>query len=67
MIDITDYTEKCFADGLGECRVLSETITTECNATCPFYKPKGCNDWVRIDTKTSVYLLTPEEYERSFK
>lgn len=68
MIDITDYKERCFADAMGVCRVLTENIAFECNATCPFYKPKGCREWVRINTSTKVWLLTPEEYaERSTK
>lgn len=67
MIDITKSTEKCFADSLGECRVLSETISLECNASCPFYKPIGCREWVRINTKAKAWLLTPEEYEERFK
>lgn len=67
MIDITEYTERCFADRMGVCSVLVETITDECNATCPFYKPKGCREWVRINTDAKAWLLTPEEYEERSK
>ena len=67
MIDITNIKDKCFADSLGECRVLSSTISLECNASCPFYKPKGCEQWIRINTKSRAWIMPPEEYERSAK
>lgn len=28
---------------------------------CPFYKPEGCKDWVRLDRPNSVVLIPPEE------
>lgn len=28
---------------------------------CPFYKPEGCADWIRIDKGASVEMYTPEE------
>ena len=62
MIDLTTCTDKCFADSFGTCRVLIRTAKN-CNATCPFYKPKGCKDWVRMTAGDKVLLLTPEEYE----
>lgn len=62
MIDLTTCTDKCFANSLGTCRVLT-TTAENCTATCPFYKPKGCRDWIRMVAGDRVLLLTPEEYE----
>ena len=28
---------------------------------CPFYKPRGCEDWVRIDHGEVIHLYEPEE------
>lgn len=61
MIDLTKCTERCYADDMGECRILNGF--NECNAGCPFYKPRGCKDWVRVGTN----LYTPEEYEEKNK
>lgn len=63
MIELTKCTDKCFAESLGQCRVLSQTKADGCNYKCPFYKPVGCKEWVRIATDNGVWLLTPEEYE----
>ena len=62
MIDLTKCTEKCYADTMGTCCLLIE-MPSECNAECPFYKPRGCKDWVRVGTA----LYTPEEYEERNK
>lgn len=29
---------------------------------CPFYKPEGCKDWVRIEDEDGINLIPPEEY-----
>lgn len=58
MIPIT-YEEKCYALLQGQCVVLEVTNCTE----CPFYKPVGCEDWVRLDIEGLPYLLSPEDYE----
>ena len=60
MIDITERPEKCYAMVMGQCVVL---IRTECEG-CRFYKPKDCEDWVRVDKDGKEYLMTPEEQER---
>lgn len=62
MIDLTDCHERCYADQMGKCYILNE-IAYRCNASCPFYKPRGCKDWVRIGNN----LHTPEEYNERFK
>ena len=60
MIDITDRTTRCFAEVFNSCTVL---IRKECE-NCKYYKPKDCEDWVRVDKDGREYLMTPEEYER---
>lgn len=60
MIDITERPEKCYAMVLGQCVVLTRT---ECEG-CRFYKPRDCEDWVRVDKDGKEYLMTPEEQER---
>lgn len=49
------------------------SITVNCSALtiadeqcgscrCPFYKPSGCKDWIRIEDDDGVSLIPPEEY-----
>lgn len=61
MIELKDCTDRCFAEVMEQCGLLTEI--TNCDYTCPFYKPKGCRDWVRTDDK----LYAPEEYAETFK
>ena len=53
------YDEKCYAKIQGQCVVLTETNCTN----CPFYKPVGCEDWVKVNEHGTTYLLDPEEYD----
>lgn len=66
MIELTEYTEKCFAEIQGGCSLLSEHITASCGYKCPFYKPRGCRDWVRVERGRRIRLYTPEEYIEKF-
>ena len=59
MINLKDCTEKCFGLGFDNCTCLTET---QCEG-CVFYKPKECEDWVRVEHEDGTYLYTPEEYE----
>ncbi len=35
----------------------------ECgSADCPFYKPKGCKDWIRVEDEDGIIIIPPEEY-----
>lgn len=63
MVEITGMTDKCFASLYGGCAIL--TKLEDCGYRCPFYKPIGCEDWVRYETKDQIFLISPEEYERS--
>lgn len=60
MIIIEECTEKCYAKIAGQCTVL---IDTRCEG-CKFYKPKDCEDWVRVVMPDGEYLFTPEDYEK---
>lgn len=60
MIDLTECKDRCYADHMGKCGLLNTYVP--CNE-CPFYKPRGCRDWVRVKDK----LYAPEEYEERFK
>ena len=62
MIDITESTDKCFAIWAGVCSILTDKIKDDCTPQCPFYKPQGCEDWVRRKVKEKVWLIPPEEY-----
>lgn len=53
---------KCFANKGGNCTVTSDQIDGLCGTyRCEFYKPDGCTDWLRIDTKRMVKMYPPEE------
>lgn len=60
MIEISNIKEKCFAMYGGECFALSTHST--CNSRCPFYKPVGCEDWIRREIGEEIWLIPPEEY-----
>lgn len=35
----------------------------ECgSAECPFYKPRGCKDWIRVEDEDGIIIIPPEEY-----
>ena len=59
MIDIKDCKDKCFALVFNQCKILTETNCENCS----FYKPRRCEDWVRVVIDGRVMLYTPEEYE----
>lgn len=61
MIDLTLCDERCYAVCMGECTILNTLMP--CDYKCPFYKPTGCKDWVRVKDR----LYTPEEFEELFK
>lgn len=62
MIDITETNEKCFALWYDTCSILTDKTKEDCITQCPFYKPKGCEDWVRREVKERIWLIPPEEY-----
>jgi hypothetical protein len=60
MIEISKCKDPCFAQMHNGCKVL----TTECEGKrkCPFFKPEGCEDWIRVERNGKVWLVPPEEY-----
>lgn len=65
MIELHECIDRCFAELAGECDLLKEVEV--CDYTCPWYKPRGCKDWVRLKYHGQEMLCPPEEYERKFK
>lgn len=64
-MELTGVNEKCFAliedkKSGRACRALS-AIGEGCGSyRCPFYKPEGCKDWIRIEDETGVHIIPPE-------
>ena len=61
-INLKNINEPCFAKTkLGVCRVYG-LFQEGCGSyKCPFYKPAGCKEWVRIEDRTGINLIPPEE------
>ena len=62
-INLKQINEPCFA-AIGQkngCRVLSRTNDGCGTYRCPFYKPRDCKEWIRIDDRTGVNLIPPED------
>ena len=62
MLDITDSKEKCFAKWQGGCSIRVDYHPQICFPKCPFYKPQGCEDWVRREVRKKIWLIPPDEY-----
>ena len=62
MVEITNLDERCFAKIGDGCAIKNGVIN--CSPKCPFYKPRGCEDWVRRETKYEILLIPPEDYEK---
>ena len=62
-VDLKTIDDPCFAlIGRGEgCRVLIRMHERCGSYKCPFYKPKGCSDWVRFEDRTGVNLIPIED------
>ncbi len=62
-LNLKQVDEACFAS-IGRkngCRILMKTQPDCGTYRCPFYKPQGCRDWVRIDDMMGVNLIPPED------
>lgn len=64
-IDLKYTIDPCFA-AIGNkevtgCRLLHK-MPKSCNYKCPFYKPKDCKDWVRVEEGHYITIVPPEEY-----
>lgn len=62
-IDLKYVGDPCYAEMQGGgCRALSAKNNNCRTWRCPFYKPKLCKEWVRIEDRQGVNLVPPEEY-----
>ena len=60
MIEISKCKERCFASISDGCAILTK-MPIKCSPDCAFYKPQGCEDWIRQE-KDGIWLIPPEEY-----
>lgn len=67
-IDLTLCDAECCGlskrKGERTCVVLC-TEEPKCSTECPFYKPKGCHDWIKIEDSDGINLIPPEEYQKA--
>lgn len=64
-IDLKKTTDPCYAEMVHDgCRALSEKSKYCRSWKCPFYKPEGCKEWVRVEDKQGINIVPPEEYVR---
>lgn len=67
-IDLTQCHAPCalsFKQNGNSCSLLTR-YGKECgSAECPFYKPKGCKDWIRTEDDDGINIIPPEEYYAS--
>lgn len=62
-IDLKEVTEPCRALMHDGCSV-NTGLHKECGTyRCPFYKPEGCGDWIRVEDEEGINLIPPEEYK----
>lgn len=56
-----DRDGRCFGTGSHGCEIMTEPSIRCGSYRCPFYKPVGCEDWIKIEDLSCVILVTPEE------
>lgn len=63
-IDLKYVKDSCFAlaPRYGVCKLLTEQHEQCGSQKCPFYKPAGCKDWVRVEDKHGISIVPAEEY-----
>ena len=67
-VDLMRIDEKCFGESFkGLCRILTVKSDVCRTYKCPFYKPEGCEKWVRVEDSQGVNLVPPEEYENYYR
>lgn len=66
---LDEYSGPCCAlntfAGKKICDALMDALISEspaCNYTCPFYKPTGCKDWIRVEEGSQILIVPPEVY-----
>ena len=60
-INLVHTKEPCFALEMHMCAILTEKDRHCGTWKCPFYKPSGCEDWIRIEDGYGINLIPPEE------
>lgn len=62
-VDLKQTRQTCHAYTLsGDCASMT-SYHRECGSyRCPFYKPQGCKDWIRVEDEDGINLIPPEEY-----
>lgn len=63
-LDLKYVRDKCYGEMRGNCRVLSVKSEKCRTPGCPFYKPEGCREWIRVEDRQGCNLVPPEEYEK---
>lgn len=66
-INLKYVKDPCFASApsrYGGCKLLTAVDEMCGTYECPFYKPKGCKDWVRVEDKQGISIVPAEEYYR---
>jgi len=66
-INLQNTYDKCCNEKHGGCRTLISKDKNCRTYKCPFYKPEGCKDWIRIDEKGESNLIPPEEYKQYYR
>lgn len=62
-VDLNYTHDKCFAESYkGMCRILIAKSDVCRTHKCPFYKPDGCKDWVRVEDNRGTFIIPIEEY-----
>lgn len=56
--------EACFAESADKDGCLIMVVKNDHCGTCecPFFKPKGCGDWIRKQKGRKTIIVPPEEY-----
>jgi hypothetical protein len=66
-IDLSYTDDPCFGLLMGRyCGILRKKEEACGTAKCPFYKPVGCEDWVRVEDGQGKNLVPPEEWRKAW-
>lgn len=67
-IDLKQAKEACSSRSeLIVCDALVHYLSDCGTYKCPFYKPEGCKDWIRVEDEEGISLVPPEEYYKTVK
>ena len=66
-IDLKRVNDPCYAMGKFGCTVLNERFEHCGTYKCHFYKPVNCKNWIRIEDRTGINLIPPEEFKSCYK